>query len=213
MMLEGAGEHVLCNVGYTEEPSKLPLWSNSGQARRQSVLMESKIEPEPGSARAMLTRRAATRAATLATLSLKPISAGASQKPLVVMTSYPDGGHCSMWRREVQDVWKQTSQFQAVSYQEIYASSAKQLEYKEVWPRDLLWLRSQFIDEWRKWTVKDQASYGATPATDADALRFSPRFFVAQDQKLIETAAGIGGWKAYIDPALSRVTGVGSSPR
>lgn len=155
----------------------------------------------------MLTRRAAVKAATIVTASLSPGLLIAAQKPLVVMTSYPDGGHCSMWRRQVQDDWKKSAQFLAISYQEIYAASSRQLEFKATWPSDLLWLRAQFIDDWRKWTAKDQRSYGGTPATDSEALRFSPRFFVAHNEKLVETAAGIGGWRDHIAPTLRSLTG------
>jgi hypothetical protein len=86
-----------------------------------------------------------------------------------------------------------------------------QLRVEEFWPSEFRWVREQFLANWRKWTDKDQASYGSRPATTDGALQLSPRFFVTRETALVETAAGIGGWKSYIAPTLDKMTSPGKA--
>lgn len=83
----------------------------------------------------------------------------------------------------------------------------RQLREPDVWPDDIRWIRDQFVQDWRKWTVKDQSTWGWTPAHVDAALMSSPRFYVAQDGRLLETAPSQYGWKHYIAPLLAKLLG------
>lgn len=68
-------------------------------------------------------------------------------------------------------------------------------------------MRAQFLEDWKKFTAKDQSTYGYTPANGEFALTFSPRFFVAHQGRLLESAASQYGWKHYIAPLLEKLLG------
>jgi hypothetical protein len=63
------------------------------------------------------------------------------------------------------------------------------------------------VKEWQKWTAKDQSTFGWKPAYVDSALCASPRFFVAKNGQLLETAASQYGWKHYIQPLLTNILG------
>jgi hypothetical protein len=63
------------------------------------------------------------------------------------------------------------------------------------------------LKDWRKWTAKDQSTAGYTPAYAEAALTASPRFFVAKEGQLLETAPTQYGWKHYIQPLLADLLG------
>ncbi len=81
------------------------------------------------------------------------------------------------------------------------------LEKPDTWPDDLRWIRESFLKDWRKWTSKDQATFGYTPAYAERALTFSPRFYVAQDGVLLESVPSRDGWDHYIAPLLIKLVG------
>ena len=86
---------------------------------------------------------------------------------------------------------------------EIYALNYNQLKVESLWPgANPRPIRQQFLNDWRRWTEKDQASYGQSPSTSDVALQISPRFYVVKDGNLVQTAAGIGGWKTFVVPTL-----------
>jgi hypothetical protein len=71
----------------------------------------------------------------------------------------------------------------------------------------LRWIRDAFVTDWRKWTAKDQSTAGWTPNHADFALTASPRFFVAHDGHLLETAPARAGWDHYIQPLLTKILG------
>jgi len=97
-------------------------------------------------------------------------------------------------------------------FKEIYALNYNQLKVESLWPEEFRPIRQQFLNDWRRWTEKDQASYGQSPSTSDVALQISPRFYVVKDGNLVQTAAGIGGWKTFVVPTLDRVAAVSGTP-
>jgi hypothetical protein len=104
--------------------------------------------------------------------------------------------------------WEKSEQYKKVSFRTIEPGRWAQLRDEPgIWPNDIRWIREAFLKDWRKWTAKDQATAGWTPAYGESALTASPRFFVAQDDKLLETAPTKYGWDQYIGPLLSKMLG------
>jgi hypothetical protein len=100
-----------------------------------------------------------------------------------------------------------TPQFQKLVYRRIEPAGWKQLRYPETWPDELRWIRDAFVKDWRKWTAKDQSTAGWTPSHADFALSASPRFFVAKEGQLLDTAPSQYGWQHYIQPLLTQLLG------
>ena len=79
------------------------------------------------------------------------------------------------------------------------------MKFEDFWPEDIRWIRKAFIADWKKWTEKDMATAGSRPPDEDRALIMSPRFYVARDGQLLDSASGIEGWKSHIAPTLGRV--------
>lgn len=62
---------------------------------------------------------------------------------------------------------------------------------EQSWPADVRWMLTDFL------------------MSDEGAQRglWTPRFFVAQDQKILLTATGLDGWKSKIWPQILDVAG------
>lgn len=89
--------------------------------------------------------------------------------------------------------WRNTPQYAAVEYRRIEVNSWRLVILPSEWPADLRWI----VEEFRK-----------TEAGRNHESKWSPRFYVVQDHKLLRTAAGFGGWDNEIQPLLKRITGV-----
>lgn len=74
-------------------------------------------------------------------------------------------------------------------------------------PDDIRWIRDAFVKDWQRWTAKDQATAGWRAAHVDAALSASPRFYVARDGELLETAPTKYGWNHYIAPLLTKLLG------
>ena len=62
---------------------------------------------------------------------------------------------------------------------------------EQSWPADVRWMLADF-------QMSDEG---------AQRAYWTPRFFVAQDQKIVLTATGLDGWKTKIWPKILEVTG------
>ena len=103
--------------------------------------------------------------------------------------------------------WEKSTQFQKLVYRQIEPPRWKQLRDAETWPEDIRWIRDAYVKDWRKWTAKDQSTAGYAPAYAEAGLTASPRFFVASDNQLLETAPAHAGWEHYIEPLLTKLLG------
>jgi hypothetical protein len=103
--------------------------------------------------------------------------------------------------------WIKSAQFERVEYRKIETVQWRMLLYEDAWPPDLLWLRQQFVSNWRTFVVHDQAGRGATPAHIDHALAASPRFYVAHERRLLLSVSGLSGWQSFVAPLLERLVG------
>ena len=76
-----------------------------------------------------------------------------------------------------------------------------------IWPDDIRWMREAFLKDWQRWAAKDQAIAGRAASYGELALTTSPRFFVAKDGQLLESAPAAVGWQSYIAPPLKKLVG------
>jgi hypothetical protein len=104
--------------------------------------------------------------------------------------------------------WEKSEQFKKVAYRVIEPPRWAQLrDDPSIWPDDIRWIREAFLKDWRKWTAHDQATAGYNPPYGEMALTASPRFYVAQDGQILETAPTKYGWDHYIGPLLTKLLG------
>ena len=65
---------------------------------------------------------------------------------------------------------------------------------EESWPAEARWILTEFL-------MSDEG---------AQRGNVTPRFIIAQNQKIILTATGNGGWKDTIWPQVQKLTGTGA---
>ncbi|HKU99292.1 MAG TPA: hypothetical protein VJR58_28635 [Vineibacter sp.] len=65
---------------------------------------------------------------------------------------------------------------------------------EEHWPPEARWILTEFL-------MSDEG---------AQRGNYTPRFIIAQDQKIVLTATGNGGWKDTIWPKIQEMTGTGA---
>jgi hypothetical protein len=62
---------------------------------------------------------------------------------------------------------------------------------EESWPQDAVWILTEFL-------MSDEG---------AQRGNVTPRFIIAQDQKIVFTATGNAGWKEQVWPRIRTMTG------
>ena len=65
---------------------------------------------------------------------------------------------------------------------------------EEYWPPEARWILVEFL-------MSDEG---------AQRGNYTPRFIIAQNQKIVLTATGNGGWKDQIWPKIQEMTGTGT---
>lgn len=88
-------------------------------------------------------------------------------------------------------MWRQSEQFRRVDYRRVELNW-RLLTLPREWPDDIRWV----VEEFRK-----------TEDGRGIKQRYSPRFFIAADRKLIVTDTGQRGWDATIVPKLRTMVG------
>ena len=91
-----------------------------------------------------------------------------------------------------------------MDYRSLEVASWNQVTRVSEWPADLRWVLEQFLADVGKFTKTDQAN---APAARAAYYNISPRFYVAQDRRLLAAPVGLGGWQYEAVPLLMRLVG------
>jgi hypothetical protein len=81
------------------------------------------------------------------------------------------------------------------------------LRLPETWPAEFRWIREAYMKDWESLTANDRTNGGARITTPEWGLGLSPRFFVANDDKLVTSTTGVYGWTNTIAPVLEKLVG------
>jgi hypothetical protein len=138
----------------------------------------------------MLTRRSVALGA-LASPLLARIAFADAAKPLVVFLGNDQCGFCKMWRAQSEPGFKASEAFKKVEYRVVHPATFEAMLQEASWPEDLRWLLTDF----------EMSDEGAQRGL------WTPRFFLAEDKKIVLTVTGNDAWKQKMLPAIDQATG------
>jgi len=81
--------------------------------------------------------------------------------------------------------------FKKIDYRVVHPANGDLILKEEFWPADARWILTDFL-------MSDEG---------AQRGNWTPRFILAQDQKIIFTTTGNDGWKEKMWPKILAVTG------
>lgn len=138
----------------------------------------------------MLNRRSLVIAAAVVPLLAHAASAQAG-KPLVVFLGNDQCSFCKIWRAQYEPAFLASPAFKKVDYKVVHPATFEAMMVEDSWPVDLRWMLTDF-------QMSDEGAQRAL---------WTPRFFLAQDNKIVLTVTGNDGWKQKMWPKLLEVTG------
>lgn len=141
----------------------------------------------------MLNRRSLTLTglALAAMPSLARVAEAGAGRPLVVFLGNDQCTFCKLWEARSEPAFKQSAAFKKLDFRVVHPATFEAMIEKKSWPEDLRWMLTDFL------------------ASDEGAQRglWTPRFFLAQDHKIVLTVTGSDGWEQKMWPRILEVTG------
>ena len=137
----------------------------------------------------MITRRSAL--AALAATSLARTASAQTAKPLVVFLGNDQCGFCKKWRAEAEPGFKASDDFKKIDYRVVHPATFEAMMHEDSWPADLRWMLTDF-------QMSDEGAQRAL---------WTPRFFLAEDKKIVLTVTGQDAWNKKMLPAIHQAAG------
>jgi hypothetical protein len=138
----------------------------------------------------MLTRRSAALAAFSAAAVARAALAEAA-KPLVVFLGNDQCGFCKKWRAEAEPGFKASDDFKKIEYRVVHPATFEAMMQEDSWPADLRWMLTDF-------QMSDEGAQRAL---------WTPRFFLAENKKIVLTVTGNDAWNKEMLPAIHQAVG------
>jgi hypothetical protein len=138
----------------------------------------------------MLNRRTLALGALASPFIARQASAG-PDKPLVVFLGNDQCSFCKIWRAKAEPGFLASPVFKKVDYKVVHPATFDAMLQEESWPADLRWMLTDFL------------------MSDEGAQRglWTPRFFLAEDKKIVLTVTGNDAWTDKMLPAIGQATG------
>lgn len=138
----------------------------------------------------MITRRSAALSALSAALIARTALADTT-RPLVVFLGNDQCSFCKKWRAEAEPGFKSSDDFKKVEYRVVHPASFEAMMQEDSWPADLRWMLTEF-------QMSDEGAQRAL---------WTPRFFLAENKKIILTVTGNDAWNSKMLPAIRQAIG------
>jgi hypothetical protein len=138
----------------------------------------------------MITRRSAALGALATAFTVRTASAEAA-KPLVVFLGNDQCSFCKKWRAEAEPGFTASADFKKIEYRVVHPATFDAMMQEDSWPTDLRWMLTDF-------QMSDEGAQRAL---------WTPRFFLAENKKIVLTVTGNDAWNTKMLPAIHQAAG------
>jgi len=141
----------------------------------------------------MLTRRLLTLSGLVLAGGpvLSSLANADTAKPLVVFLGNDQCSFCKLWQAQSEPAFKKSAAFKKLDFRVVHPATFEAMLQEKNWPPDLRWMLTDFL-------MSDEGVQRGL---------WTPRFFLAENHKIVFTVTGNDGWEQKMWPKILEATG------